>query len=126
MRPLGELFDIGSGKTMSAAARDGTNKVPFLRTSNVFWDRLDLASLDQMAMSEEELETKNLLSGDLLVCEGGEIGRAALWDGSIERISFQNHLHRLRPKPERDKPCLGLRYRRAQTASPCPRRRLVP
>ncbi len=100
MRPLGEIFDIAAGKTMSAAARAGENKLPFLRTSNVFWDRLDLASLDQMAMSDAELEERNLLPGDLLVCEGGEIGRAAIWDGSVERISFQNHLHRLRPKPE--------------------------
>jgi len=100
MRPLGDLFDIGAGKTMSAAARAGGDKVPFLRTSNVFWDRLDLTSLDEMAISDAELHEKNLLPGDLLVCEGGEIGRAAIWDGSIDRISFQNHLHRLRPKPE--------------------------
>lgn len=100
MRPLGDIFDIGAGKTMSAAARAGEDKVPFLRTSNVFWDRLDLTSLDEMAISSTELEEKNLVPGDLLVCEGGEIGRAAIWDGSVERISFQNHLHRLRPKPD--------------------------
>lgn len=100
MRLLGDIFDIGAGKTMSAAARTGDDKVPFLRTSNVFWDRLELTSLDEMSISDEELGEKNLLAGDLLVCEGGEIGRAAIWDGSIERISFQNHLHRLRPKPE--------------------------
>ncbi|MFC8996731.1 restriction endonuclease subunit S [Streptomyces rochei] len=99
-RPLGEIFDIGAGKTMSAAARAGDDKVPFLRTSNVFWDRLDLTSLDEMAVSSAELREKNLLPGDLLVCEGGEIGRAAIWDGSIERITFQNHIHRLRPKPD--------------------------
>ncbi|MFK0147744.1 restriction endonuclease subunit S [Streptomyces griseus] len=100
MRPLGEIFDIGAGKTMSAAARAGEDKVPFLRTSNVFWDRLNLTSLDEMAISSDELEEKNLVPGDLLVCEGGAIGRAAIWDGSVERISFQNHLHRLRPKPD--------------------------
>lgn len=96
-RPLGELFEIGAGKTMSAAARTGEDKVPFLRTSNVFWDRLDLAVLDQMSIPSRELAEKSLVAGDLLVCEGGEIGRAAIWDGSVERISFQNHLHRLRP-----------------------------
>lgn len=99
-RPLGELFDIGAGKTMSAAARSGSNQVPFLRTSNVFWDRLDLSSLDYMALDEFELAERDLRQGDLLVCEGGAIGRAALWDGSIERITFQNHLHRLRPRAE--------------------------
>jgi type I restriction enzyme S subunit len=98
LRPLGELFDISAGKTMSAAARAGTNKIPFLRTSNVFWDRLDLSSLDEMSVPQHELPEKLLEPGDLLVCEGGEIGRAAIWDGSVERITFQNHLHRLRPK----------------------------
>lgn len=97
-RPLGELFEIGAGKTMSAAARGGTDKVPFLRTSNVFWDRLDLSTVDEMSIPERELPDKLLEAGDLLVCEGGEIGRAAIWDGSITPMSFQNHLHRLRPK----------------------------
>lgn len=99
-KPLGDLFEIGAGKTMSASARTGDDQVPFLRTSNVFWDRLDLANLDTMSLSPKELADKDLQAGDLLVCEGGEIGRAAIWDGSIERISFQNHLHRLRPRVE--------------------------
>lgn len=98
MKPLGELFEIGAGKTMSAAARSGEDKVPFLRTSNVFWDRLDLTTLDEMSIPPHELVNKSLEPGDLLVCEGGEIGRAAIWDGSVDIISFQNHLHRLRPK----------------------------
>lgn len=96
-RPLGELFEIGSGKTMSAAARAGEDKVPFLRTSNVLWDEIDLAEVDQMAISPTELADKSLKAGDLLVCEGGDIGRSAVWDGRISVMSFQNHLHRLRP-----------------------------
>ncbi|CPZ24756.1 restriction modification system DNA specificity subunit [Mycobacteroides abscessus] len=97
-RPLSELFEIGAGKTMSAAARSGADKVPFLRTSNVLWDRLDLSVVDEMAIASHELPDKLVESGDLLVCEGGEIGRAAIWDGSIAPMAFQNHLHRLRPK----------------------------
>ena len=96
-RPLGELFEIGAGKTMSAAARNGVDKTPFLRTSNVLWDELDLSSVDEMSIPKHELPTKLLQGGDLLVCEGGEIGRAALWNGEVETMSFQNHLHRLRP-----------------------------
>lgn len=96
-RPLGELFDISAGKTMSAAARAGANKVPFLRTSNVFWDEIDLTEVDQMSISPAEMVEKSLKTGDLLVCEGGEIGRAAVWDGRVPIMSFQNHLHRLRP-----------------------------
>ncbi|QYJ04179.1 restriction endonuclease subunit S [Nocardioides panacisoli] len=97
-KPLGELFAVGAGKTMSAAARAGENKVPFLRTSNVLWDEIDVAVVDQMAIPERELIEKSLKVGDLLVCEGGEIGRAAVWEGGQEPMSFQNHLHRLRPK----------------------------
>ncbi|UXC36058.1 restriction endonuclease subunit S [Cupriavidus gilardii] len=96
-RPLGELFDIGAGKTMSAAARAGADKVPFLRTSNVLWDEIDLTQVDEMSISSTELVDKSLKDGDLLVCEGGEIGRAAVWDGRVPVMSFQNHLHRLRP-----------------------------
>ena len=96
-RPLGELFEIGAGKTMSAAARSGAHKIPFLRTSNVLWDEIDLSSVDEMSIPEHELPAKLLQAGDLLVCEGGEIGRAAIWNGEVNPMSFQNHLHRLRP-----------------------------
>ena len=96
-RPLGELFEIGAGKTMSAAARNGADKTPFLRTSNVLWDEIDLSSVDEMAIPDQELLAKLLQPGDLLVCEGGEIGRAAIWNGELDTMSFQNHLHRLRP-----------------------------
>lgn len=103
-RPLGELFAIGAGKTMSAAARNGADKTPFLRTSNVFWDRIDLSTVDKMAIPEHELSAKSLQPGDLLVCEGGEIGRAAIWNGEVETMSFQNHLHRLRPIADNAEP----------------------
>lgn len=97
LRPLGELFEIGAGKTMSSAARDGAEKTPFLRTSNVLWDEIDLTKVDKMAIPPRELSGKLLRPGDLLVCEGGEIGRAAIWNGEQDVMSFQNHLHRLRP-----------------------------
>ena len=96
-RPLGELFEIGSGKTMSAAARAGLEKTPFLRTSNVLWDDLDLSQVDEMAIAPRELVERRVRPGDLLVCEGGEVGRAAIWNGEVPIMSFQNHIHRLRP-----------------------------
>lgn len=96
-KPLGDIFEIGAGKTMSKAAREGNAKVPFLRTSNVLWDEIDLSTLDEMSLESGELDRKSLARGDLLVCEGGEIGRAAVWEGSLSPITFQNHLHRLRP-----------------------------
>lgn len=95
---IGDIFDIGAGKTMSGKVRADAEPTPFLRTSNVFWDRIDLSKVDEMPMLPWEREDKSLLPGDLLVCEGGEIGRAAVWEGQAEGMSFQNHLHRLRRK----------------------------
>ena len=89
---------------MSAAARNGPNKTPFLRTSNVLWDDIDLSSVDEMSTPEHELPAKLLRPGDLLVCEGGEIGRAAIWNGETTTMSFQNHVHRLRPIVEEAEP----------------------
>ncbi|SPM31954.1 hypothetical protein MTAB308_5479, partial [Mycobacterium terramassiliense] len=97
-KSLGDLFVVGAGKAMSAASRIGENKVPFLRTSNVFWDEINLAQVDEMAIPDRELADKLVERGDLLVCEGGEIGRAAIWEGGPAPMSFQNHLHRLRPR----------------------------
>ncbi|PZE95219.1 restriction endonuclease subunit S [Curtobacterium sp. MCBD17_008] len=96
--PLGSLFAIDAGKTMTAAAREGEVKTRFLRTSNVLWDRIDLTRVDEMAVASADLAAKYLKSGDMLVCEGGDIGRAAIWEGGMENVTFQNHLHRLRPK----------------------------
>lgn len=97
---IGGLFDIGAGKAMSPSARLGERTYPFLRTSNVFWGEVDLTKLDTMNYSEDEIEYKSLKKGDLLVCEGGDIGRSAIWHGQVEKCGFQNHIHRLRPKSE--------------------------
>lgn len=82
---------------MSPIARSGDEKTPFLRTANVLWDEIDLSTVDEMVIPENELQSKLLTPGDLLVCEGGEIGRAAVWNEENRVMSFQNHLHRLRP-----------------------------
>ena len=89
---------------MSAAARNGADKTTFLRTSNVLWDQIDLSSVDEMSIPGHELPAKLLRRGDLLVCEGGEIGRAAIWNGEVQTMSFRNHLHRLRPIVEEVEP----------------------
>jgi type I restriction enzyme S subunit len=63
----------------------------------VFWGRIDTTDVDTMHFTPEELEAKSLTPGDLLVCEGGDIGRSAIWGGELPVCAFQNHLHRLRP-----------------------------
>jgi len=95
---VGTLFDIGAGKSVTPAARHGSRNHPFLRTANILWGRVDLTEVDSMHFSDDEIATKSLQKGDLLVCEGGDIGRSAIWNGELPSCSFQNHLHRLRPK----------------------------
>lgn len=95
---IGALFDIGAGKSVTPHARHGERKHPFLRTSNVFWGHIDTRDVDTMHFTDEEITSKSLQKGDLLVCEGGDIGRSAIWNNELKNCSFQNHLHRLRPK----------------------------
>jgi len=89
-------FEIQQGKQVSKKNRMGDNQQPFLRTKNVFWNRLDLVELDQMHFSEVEERRLEMKRGDLLLCEGGDIGRTAMWQAQVSRCYYQNHLHRLR------------------------------
>ncbi len=95
---LGSLFEIQQGKALSPKHREGKSPRPFLRTANVFWGRIDLTTLDEMDFTDDEVERLALLPGDLLVCEGGDIGRTAMWLETIQGCCYQNHLHRLRAK----------------------------
>jgi type I restriction enzyme S subunit len=90
------IFDVQQEKQVSKANRIGPNQQPFLRTKNVFWSRLDLSDLDKMHFSEADESRLALKPDDLLICEGGDIGRTAIWRGAISRCYYQNHLHRAR------------------------------
>ena len=68
----------------------------YITTSNVYWGKFELTDVKQMAFGESEREKCTAKYGDLLVCEGGDIGRAAIWNYDYP-ICIQNHLHRLRP-----------------------------
>ncbi len=95
-RRLGELFHVQQGIAMSPKRREGISPHPFLRTLNVLWGRIDLSTLDEMDFTDGEVSRLFLKPGDLLVCEGGEVGRTAIWRGELEICLHQNHIHRLR------------------------------
>ena len=80
---IGDLFDIQQGASMSPKRREGKSPYPFLRTMNVLWGDINLSTLDQMDFTDAEVEKLELRPGDLLVCEGGDIGRTAIWNGSV-------------------------------------------
>ena len=95
---LGELFEHNTGKALNSSNQGGI-MCDYLTTSNVYWDTFDLSVVKQMLFKENELEKCTVVKGDLLVCEGGDVGRAAIWNQDYD-ICIQNHLHRLRPKAE--------------------------
>jgi len=97
---LGDLFQFQQGKAVSPKSRIGISPQSFLRTANVLWGRLDLSALDRMDFSEDETIKLALRPRDLLICEGGDVGRTAMWRGEIATCCYQNHIHRLRPKRE--------------------------
>jgi type I restriction enzyme S subunit len=101
---LGEVFDILQGKSLSAKQNRGVRPRPFLRTSNVYWGYLNLSKLDVMDFTEEEEQKFALQRGDLLVCEGGDVGRTAMWEGQMQGVYYQNHLHRLRARDDNVNP----------------------
>ena len=92
------LFNLKQGKSLSSKNQTGLYLKPFLRTSNVFWGYLNLAKVDEMDIPNKERESLLLKKGDLLVCEGGDIGRTAIWNERLKECYFQNHIHRLRAK----------------------------
>jgi len=94
---VGEEFDIQLGKMLDSEKNVGTLK-PYLGNKSVQWNQIDVSDLSIMAMSPADLQRYRLVNGDLLVCEGGEVGRAAIWDEPILECYYQKALHRLRSK----------------------------
>lgn len=91
---FGEIALHNSGKTLDSVRNSGHPR-PYITTSNLYWGRFDLGNVRQMLIRDEELEKCTARKGDLLICEGGEAGRAAVWV-SDEEVCFQNHVHRAR------------------------------
>ena len=93
---LGEIFTHNTGKALNSSNKEGIMK-SYLTTSNVYWDKFDFTVLKQMPYKENELDKCTVTKGDLLVCEGGDIGRSAIWNYDYD-ICIQNHIHKLRAK----------------------------
>ena len=86
------------GKTLDKGKNSGTPH-NYLCAFNVKWCSFDLSVIKKIPLEEEELERYKVRKGDLLICEGGDVGRAAIWE-SDQDIYYQNALHRVRFKDE--------------------------
>ena len=91
---IDEIFQHNTGKALNSSNTKGSLK-NYITTSNLYWGYFKLDSLKQMLFTDEEVEKCSIRQGDLLVCEGGDIGRAAIWNYDFP-MCIQNHIHRLR------------------------------
>ena len=94
---IGAQFDVQLGKMLDAAKNSGELK-PYIGNRAVQWGRIDATAGSVVPMSRADQQRYRLRSGDLLVCEGGEVGRAAIWRDQLPECYYQKALHRLRPR----------------------------
>lgn len=95
-RRLGEVADLCLGKMLDEKKNRG-ELLPYLANVNVRWGEFDLTSLREMRFEAHEKERFGLRTGDIVMCEGGEPGRCALWKDEAPGMMFQKALHRIRP-----------------------------
>ena len=96
MRVFEDVAASRLGKMLDAKQQTGKYSYPYLANFNVQWFRFNIENLNQMDFDKDDQAEFELKDGDLLVCEGGEIGRCAVWHNEIQPCFFQKALHRVR------------------------------
>lgn len=91
---LGYIFEHNTGKALNGGKGPGI-PLTYITTSNLYWNRFELDNIKTMNFKDSEVEKCTIKKGDLLVCEGGDFGRAAIWNYDYD-MRIQNHIHRLR------------------------------
>ena len=88
------IAEVDLGKTLDKNKNTG-EFYPYLRSVNIKWNEIDLSDIKEMQFEKNELQRYSIIKGDLLICEGGDVGRCCIWS-SDETIYYQNALHRVR------------------------------
>jgi type I restriction enzyme, S subunit len=96
---LGEVADFRLEKMLDQNKNKGES-MPYLANVNVRWGAIDLDNLREMRFEDNELDTVGLKYGDIVMCEGGEPGRCALWKEQLPRMMIQKAIHRIRAHTE--------------------------
>ncbi|QZD33525.1 Type I restriction-modification system, specificity subunit S [Acinetobacter lwoffii] len=97
LKPVGEISESKLGKMLDKKKQSSENdQYKYLRNANVQWFKFDLSDVFEMEFNEKDRKNCELKFGDILVCEGGEPGRAAIWKNDLENCFFQKALHRVR------------------------------
>jgi type I restriction enzyme S subunit len=94
---VGYHYEVQLGKMLDASQISGESLYPYIRNVDVQWREINTNDLPLMDFNESDKKKFSLRQGDILVCEGGDVGRAAVWDGLVQECFYQKALHRLRP-----------------------------
>lgn len=100
--PVYARFEVQLGKMLDEKKIRGAHLAPYLRNVDVQWGAINTVDLPEMDFDDDDRVRYALRPGDVLVCEGGEVGRCALWDGAHAECYYQKALHRLRPVGSKD------------------------
>lgn len=93
---LGKIAEIKLGKMLDSKKHTTGKLLPYLNNLSVRWNNVDTSNLPMMYFDDDELDRFGLRTGDVVVCEGGEPGRSAVWDERLPNIKFQKAIHRVR------------------------------
>ena len=102
--PIFARYEVALGKMLDEKQISGDFLGPYLRNVDIQWDSVNTKDLPEMDFAHRDRDRYKLQIGDLLVCEGGEVGRTAIWRGDIADCFYQKAIHRVRPRSGRDVP----------------------
>lgn len=98
---IGDIFDHSAGKSLNSSKQSIGKVYPYLTTSNVYYEGINFEKVKEMPFTEEEYKKCSAIKNDILVCEGGDVGRSCIWTYDYS-IGLQNHVHRLRAIKDTD------------------------
>ena len=102
--PVYARYEVALGKMLDAKRVTGESSGKYLRNIDVQWDAVNIDGLPEMDFPPFDRNRYLLRRGDLLVCEGGEVGRTAIWGGELDECFYQKAIHRVRPRSACDVP----------------------
>ena len=102
--PIYARYQVALGKMLDTKKNFGDSPGEYVRNSDVQWDSVNTINLPTMDFPPQERDRYRLQFGDLLVCEGGEVGRTAIWQGTTGEYFYQKAIHRVRPLSDQEVP----------------------
>ena len=102
--PVYSKYEVQLGKMLDSSRIKGDHLAPYLRNIDVQWGQINTENLPEMDFSDSDRKRFTLKKGDLIVCEGGDIGRTAIWESDLFECYYQKALHRLRPHADSESP----------------------